>query len=73
VGKDIKGDTMSKQNTYKVTINERVKWVQVITCVDEESAKMIAYQNLLTRQGSPTQTSNGFDPSNIDVEQVKDA
>jgi len=64
---------MSKQNTYKVTINERVKWVQVITCVDEESAKMIAYQNLLTRQGSPTQTSNGFDPSNIDVEQVKDA
>ena len=64
---------MSKQNTYKVTINERVKWVQMVTCVDEESAKMIAYQNLLTSQGNPTQTSHGFDPTNIDVEQVNNA
>lgn len=64
---------MSKQNTYKVTINERVKWVQVITSVDEESAKIIAYQNLLNRQGNPTQTSGGFDPMNIEVEQVNNA
>lgn len=58
-------------NKYRVRVPEMLEHIVEVECVDEQSAKILAYHTVMNDAVGYTTESLGTDARGIDVEEIK--